>query len=209
LGFVGQQSVGSDVQLPQTQDENDESPLSPGAMDFVVYGGVILDSPKGVPTQAALPLVVEQHKPEMMHVSPYHGAALSLFNHIHLASLSSLDLNLDLALPHYLSLSTVIDITKLIKDDEYSFQDTRKELLLECMDTLEAEDEELQGQTAVMDTKDQPWKKRSKRTAGHLDVNSLHRITRVNKGGDGFKDYASPLKQMPTFMWEDLIVRPL
>jgi hypothetical protein len=70
-----------------------------------------------------------------------------------------LNLNLDLALPRYLSLSTVIDIIKLIKYDEYSFQDTSKELLLECMETLEAEDEESQGQAAVMDTNDHPKKK--------------------------------------------------
>jgi hypothetical protein len=127
VGLAGQQVAGSGAQLPQAQNENDGSPLSPGAMDFAASGGVHLDSPKGAASPAvaaqqavlfpAPPPVVDQHKTEVIPISPYHGAALSLFNRIHPAALSLLDLNLDLALLLYLSLSTVIDTIKLIKDD--------------------------------------------------------------------------------------------
>jgi hypothetical protein len=44
---------------------------------------------------------------------------------------------MDLVLPPYLSLSTVIDILKLIRDDDNMIQGANKCLLLECLETLE------------------------------------------------------------------------
>jgi hypothetical protein len=55
------------------------------------------------------------------------------------------------------------------------------------METMEAEEEEPQGQSAVMNVAGQPKRKRTKRTAEPLDVKSLRHSTRLNKGEDGFK----------------------
>jgi hypothetical protein len=70
-------------------------------------------------------------------LSPFHGFALSLYNNIHHVVILSLDLNLDLVIPPYLSLPTVIGILKLIKDGECLIQATSKKVLLECLETLE------------------------------------------------------------------------
>jgi hypothetical protein len=51
-------------------------------------------------------------------------------------------------IPPYLSLPTVIDILKLIKDDDYLIQAMNKNVLVECLETLE--DMEEQGNEEVL-----------------------------------------------------------
>jgi hypothetical protein len=57
----------------------------------------------------------------MMSLSSCHASAITLFSHLNPALITTLDLDLDLIVPPYLSLSTVSDIFKLISDDDRTF----------------------------------------------------------------------------------------
>jgi hypothetical protein len=56
-----------------------------------------------------------------MSLSSCHASAITLFSHLNPALITTLDLDLDLIVPPYLSLSTVSDIFKLISDDDRTF----------------------------------------------------------------------------------------
>jgi hypothetical protein len=66
--------------------------------------------------------------------------------------ISTSNLDLDLLLPPCLSLSTIIDILKLLCDDDGTFQATSKGQLLEClknMHEIEAEIEKDEQEKAI------------------------------------------------------------
>jgi hypothetical protein len=93
-------------------EELEKSPMSAAALDFVASRGV--HDNVNISSLVA-PDVVASSVLKVIPLSPFHGSTLSLYNHIHPAVISSLDLNLDLVIPPYHSLPTVIDILKLIK----------------------------------------------------------------------------------------------
>jgi hypothetical protein len=120
--------------------------------------------------------------------SPYHGSALSLNKIINLEAISSLDLNLDLMLPPYLSLSIVVDIIKLIMDDNCSFHGVSKNLLLECLENLEEEEAPVEQEVMVVRHQTvTPKKRRTPKVVELADVKSLRHNTRLNKNYEGFK----------------------
>jgi hypothetical protein len=120
--------------IEQIVEELEMSPLSPTTLNFVASGGV----QDNVNLSGSVPHgVAASSVPEVIPLSPFHGFALSLYNNIHHVVILSLDLNLDLVIPPYLSLPTVIGFLKLIKDGECLIQATSQKVLLECLETLE------------------------------------------------------------------------
>jgi hypothetical protein len=95
--------------------------LSPTAQDFAASGGVL-----PVDAEAIVPVSVHP-SPSKVQVNhevaslTFFVSALSRLHCIHSAFISSLDLDLDLLLPQYLSLNNVVDIVKLIKDETCFF----------------------------------------------------------------------------------------
>jgi hypothetical protein len=80
------------------------APLSPGGQDFAASGGADLEPPAapGDAIQSRME-VAKHHLPKVNTLSPYHGGAITLYNHINPAFLTSLDLSPHLVLPPYLS----------------------------------------------------------------------------------------------------------
>jgi hypothetical protein len=169
------------------------APLSLGGQDFAASGGIDLEPPAATDVAFHSQMEVDKpHIPKVNTLSPYHGGAITLYNHINLAFLSALDLSVDLVLPPYLSLSTVVNIIKLIRDDDCLIQDASKEVLLECLENLEPGEPqqvitELPPTDAVQKIKEAPGKRRAKKIVDPVDVKSLRRSTRLNKDLDGFK----------------------
>jgi hypothetical protein len=124
---------------------------------------------------------------EVISPSPYHCSAICLYNHINPVVISSLDLHLDLVVPPYLSLPTVIDIIKFICDDDCSFQAASKELLLECLELMEDDGESSKAIVPLVAPIELPKKRRAKKSIDHVDVKSLRHCTCLNKDLGGFK----------------------
>jgi hypothetical protein len=180
----------------RNEAERGDSPLSPVAQDFAASGGLVPDAETTLQTPGdPLPhppaLAQLQQKSEVIDLSPYHGSAISLYNHIHPTALSVLDINLDLSLPRYLSLSTVIDIIRLIKDDDTALQDASRELLLDCLETMDEVEALPPHPPSAPTAKELARKRKGKRPAGPLDVKTLRRSTRLNKNREGYKPIGS------------------
>jgi hypothetical protein len=151
---------------------------SPAAQDFLASGGLEQNEEIAkevqVPVQSAAripvmfpdrPESVESPKGKVISLSPFSGSAF----------LSSLDLNLDQILPPYLSLSTAIDILKLIRDDDNVIQGASKSLLLECLETLDHSDDPEQQVNAPVPPPmalDQQ-KKRARKASDPMDTTSI------------------------------------
>jgi hypothetical protein len=139
------------MQVLKGQSQNRE--LSPAAQDFaasrgtdVVHSTDLVDDALEVFQARASPLATIIPAPPLVstqvnsvdsHLHPYHGSSLSLYSRINLATISSIDLNLDMLLPPYLSLNTAVDILKLIQDDTCSLQGVDKDVPLKCFETLD------------------------------------------------------------------------
>jgi hypothetical protein len=122
--------------------------LSPTTQDFEASGGMEADDRALVHVQTSpIPLAFEDQAPvatkvssKLVTLSPCIGSARSLYSLINFAHISHLDIDLDLMLPPYLSLNMVVDIMKLIKDDNATFQGVSKKLLLECLEDIDEVD---------------------------------------------------------------------
>jgi hypothetical protein len=128
--------------------QNSGSQLSPAAQDFQASGGLLLEVEGTPEVQVQMPArgpVLFPAPPQpaspppvkVVSLSPFLGSALSLCNRINPSYVSGLDLSLDLVIPPYLSLTTMIDILNLIRDDDNMIQGASKSLLLECLENLE------------------------------------------------------------------------
>jgi hypothetical protein len=154
------------------------SDMSPAAMDFAASGSIEV-------VATGTTKADQMANTKVFPLSPYHGLTLSLYNHINPAIISCLDLNLDLVLPPYLILSNVVDIIKFIQGDQCSFQRVSKNLLLECLENLD--DEEEMGKALVPAAPGALKKRRTKKNIDPVDAKSLRHNTRLNKNQEGFK----------------------
>jgi hypothetical protein len=116
----------------------------------------------------------------------FHSGALSLYNHDP-SILSSLDLNHDMILPPYLSLPTMINIIKLIRDDDCMIQDASKELLLDCLENMEEIDPEAESKVpspepATMVAKEPTRKRRAKKVADPVDTKLVQHKAQQGSG---------------------------
>jgi hypothetical protein len=92
-------------------------------------------------------------------------------------------MNLDMMLPPYLSLNTVVDILKLIRDDTCSFQGVGKDVLPERLETLETPQ-------AVVPVHAAPKKRRASKNIELVDLKSLSQYSTEQEPG-GLQGYGA------------------
>jgi hypothetical protein len=89
-------------------------------------------------------------------------------------------------------LNTAVDIMKLIRDDTSTFQGVSKELLLECLETMEEDENPSAAVVPATKPQETPKKRRAQKPADPMDVKTLRRSTRLNKNLEGFKAAGVP-----------------
>jgi hypothetical protein len=138
------------IRLSHKKDVHTGSHASLAAQDFAASRGLLSSEKEVVAIQAPpSPLVIvfpapapgdDQTVNEVMSLSPYHGSTMTPYSYQSFCYFYSWP-EFGPSIPPYLRLFTVIDVLKLNRDDDYMIQNASKNLLLQCLDTLEDEDE--------------------------------------------------------------------
>jgi hypothetical protein len=182
----GTPAQGNVAQRQLGDQDMSNSQLSPAAQNFAASGGI--EDAVFLEVQApilAQPAVTQQQ--QVITLSPHLGSDICFFNSFNMSFLSSLDLNLDLPIRPFLSLSTVIDILRLTKDDDTVLPDASKEVLLECLENMDEIDPLPKKHLMLPEPSDVQKNKKACKASGPVDVTSLRRSSRLNKNSEGYK----------------------